>query len=72
VTVWNRGKDLACEFFGKQGGALRLTARAEIPGAARICREMLLPAFCAANPREPSFKPSTRQEIIDGTYHHGA
>jgi len=65
VPVRNGSEDLAGKFLCKQDGAFRLAAGAEIPRAARICQEMLFPAFGAANARETSLEPPTRKELLD-------
>jgi len=64
----NWGEDLSGELFRKENGAFGL----EIPCAATERQKMLLVTFCAAYSGEPSLKPSTGQEVIDRTYHHGA
>jgi hypothetical protein len=48
VTVRYRGQNPACKLFGKQDGALRLTAGAEIPCPATERQKMLLVTFCAS------------------------
>lgn len=57
VAVRDGGENLGRKFFCKQKGAFGLTAGAEISGAARICRKMLLPTFGAADAREAPLKP---------------
>jgi len=47
-------------------------AGAEIPCPATERQKMLLVTFGAAYSGETSFKPSTGQEVVDRTHHHGA
>ena len=70
VTVWNGSQDLGCEFFGKEGGALRLAAGAEIPCPARVRQKVLLAAFVAANAREASLEPSTGKKLLHRAHNH--
>ena len=72
VAVRDGGENLGRKFFCKQKGAFGLTAGAEISGAARICRKMLLPTFGAADAREAPLKPPTRKEFLHRTHDHRA